>query len=243
MTDKKLVIVSGGTKGLGLEVVNQLLDKNYYVVCIGRTKPQAVNELEVQYPNSFCYEAFDFVETDKIKDLAKVISKKYGRVYGLVNNAALGHDGVLATMHESNITQLIKVNVEAPILLTKYLVRGMLIQQKGRVINISSIIASTGFNGLAVYGATKAALEGFTKSLSREIGKANITVNSIAPGYMETDMTVGLQGNKLASIKRRSPLGKLANVSDVAKGVLFLMDESSNSITGTTLTIDAGSTA
>lgn len=243
MTDKKLVIVSGGTKGLGLEVVKQLLCSRYIVVCIGRTKPSTVNELEVKYPNNFFYEAFDFIETDKIKDLAKVISKKYGRVYGLVNNAAVGHDGVLATMHESDISQLIKVNVEAPILLTKYLVRGMLIQQKGRIINISSIIATTGFNGLAVYGATKAALEGFTKSLSREIGKANITVNSIAPGYMETDMTAGLQGEKLASIKRRSPLGKLANVSDVAKGVLFLMDESSNSITGTTLTIDAGSTA
>jgi len=243
MTDKKLVIVSGGTKGLGLEVVKQLLASKYFVVCIGRTKPQSVIDLEVKYPQYFSYEVFDFVETGEIKKLAKSISKKYGRVYGLVNNAAVGHDGVLATMHESEISQLIKVNIEAPILLTKYLVRAMLIQQKGRVINISSIIASTGFNGLAVYGATKAALNGFTKSLSREVGKANITVNSIAPGYMETDMTQGLQGEKLASIKRRSPLGKLANVDDVAKGVLYLMDESSNSITGTTLTIDAGSTA
>ena len=106
-----------------------------------------------------------------------------------------------------------------------------------------SIIGSTGFKGLAVYGATKAAMNGFTKSLSREVGKAGITVNSVAPGYMATDMTQGLKGEKLESIKRRSPLGQLAHVDDVASMVCYLMSEDSRTITGTVITVDAGSSA
>ena len=146
-------------------------------------------------------------------------------------------------MHEKDIDEIIKVNIQAPILLTKYLCRSMLLNQNGRIINISSIIGSTGFNGLSVYGASKSSMSGFTKSLSRELGKAGITVNSLAPGYMETNMTKDLTGSKLASIIRRSPLNKLANVDDVANAALFLLSEEASSITGTTITIDAGSTA
>jgi len=146
-------------------------------------------------------------------------------------------------MHESQIRELITVNIEAPIILTKYATRSMLLELKGRVINIGSIIATTGFNGLSVYGATKSSLNGFTKSLAREIGKANITVNTIAPGYMQTDMTTGLEGEKLESIKRRSPLAQLATVDDVAGAAVYLLSDDAKHITGTTLTIDAGSTA
>ncbi|MFT7399182.1 MAG: 3-oxoacyl-[acyl-carrier protein] reductase, partial [Rheinheimera aquimaris] len=161
----------------------------------------------------------------------------------LINNAAVGYDGVLATMHNSEINALLNLNVQAPILLTKYLLRPMLLNQSGRIINISSIIARTGFNGLSVYAASKAALEGFTKSLSREVGKAGITVNCVAPGYMQTEMTNSLQGDKLESIKRRSPLGRLATPDDAAGAVLYLLSEQATAITGTTITVDAGSTA
>ena len=119
----------------------------------------------------------------------------------------------------------------------------MLLNRDGRIVNVGSIIGSTGFNGLSVYGATKSALQGFTKSLSRELGKANITVNTLAPGYMETGMTQGLQGDKLLSITRRSPLGRLTDVSDAAAAVIFLLSEGATSITGSTITVDAGSTA
>ena len=146
-------------------------------------------------------------------------------------------------MHETQISELIKVNVEAPIVLSKYLSRNMLSSFRGRIINISSIIATTGYSGLSVYAASKAALNGVTKSLAREIGKANITVNSIAPGYMETHMTSGLSGENLEKIKRRSALGRLATVEDVAEMVSFLLQESNKNITGTILTVDGGSTA
>jgi len=239
----KIVVVSGATKGLGFAISKLLSESEYVVVGVSRTNSEEYNELMLSRPDSIFFEAFDFSNTMGISVLIKNIVKKHGRPYALVNNAALGHDGVLATMHETDIHELIKVNVEAPILLTKYASRSMLLNREGRIVNVGSIIGSTGFNGLSVYGATKSALSGFTKSLSRELGKANITVNTLAPGYMKTNMTKGLQGEKLDSIIRRSPLGRLANVNDAANAVLFLLSDGASSITGATITVDAGSTA
>ena len=239
----KVVVVTGGTRGLGLAIVCKLLAEGYKLVAIGRNCSPELQALIQESAGNLAFEAYDFRNTGGIHELALHLGREYGRIYGLVNNAALGHDGILATMHEKEISELLKVNVEAPILLTKYLLRPMLINGVGRVINISSIMADTGFSGLAVYGASKAALSGFTRSLAREVGKAGITVNTVAPGYMQTDMTRSLQGEKLQAIKRRSPMGQLAGVNDVASGVAYLMGESAAMVTGTTLTIDAGSTA
>lgn len=235
-------LITGGTRGLGLAIAKRLATSGYQVVVVGRKCSVECEEWLTSTDNA-AFEEFDFLDTSSIHEFSQQITKKYGRLYGLVNNAALGLDGVLATMHESDIARVIRVNVEAPILLTKYFSRSMLINRRGRVINISSIIGTTGFKGLAVYGATKAAINGFTKSLAREVGKAGITVNSIAPGYMETDMTQGLEGEKLESIKRRSPLGQLAHVDDVASMVNYLMSDEAKMITGTVVTVDAGSTA
>ncbi|MDQ5951198.1 MAG: 3-oxoacyl-[acyl-carrier protein] reductase [Patescibacteria group bacterium] len=238
-----LIVVTGASKGLGLAICKRLLEQGYKVIGIARSKTDEFNILEDVYKDKLVYVRYDFNDTKGIHEVIKDITKMHGSIYGLINNAAIGHDGVLGTMHESQISELIRVNVEAPILLTKYAIRSMLMKQRGRVINISSIIAFTGFNGLSVYGATKASLNGFTKSLARELGKARITVNSIAPGYMQTAMTSGLQGGKLESITRRSPLGHLATVEDVAGTVVYLLSDDAKNITGTVITVDAGSTA
>ncbi|MBO2551824.1 SDR family NAD(P)-dependent oxidoreductase [Shewanella algae] len=238
----RLVIVTGASKGLGLAISKKLAENNYQVVGISRTEGD-FHQLRVAYPEQLFFYSYDFSETEGISKLVKTIIRERGRPYGLINNAAIGHDGVLATMHERDIGQVIMTNIMSPILLTKYVSRAMLLNQCGRIVNIGSIIGSTGFNGLSVYGASKSALSGFTKSLSREVGKANITVNTLAPGYMETAMTAGLQGEKLKSIIRRSPLGRLANVDDAAAAAVFLLSEDASSITGTTITVDAGSTA
>ena len=146
-------------------------------------------------------------------------------------------------MHKSDIEKTLAINVLAPILLAKYFSRAMMMTgTKGRIINIGSIIGSTGYSGLSVYGATKAAIDGFSRSLSREVGKRGITVNTIAPGYMETDMTVGLK-EKLDTIKRRSALKEFARVSDVASMVAHVMGPMGERITGTVITVDGGSTA
>lgn len=239
----KSIVITGATRGLGLATTRQSLADGYKVIAIGRTPTEAFNQLLAEYPEQLVFEAFDFNQLTEIHGLATRISKNHGRPWALVNNAAIGHDGVLATLHEKDIGQLLRINVEAPILLTKYLLRPMLINQQGRIINISSIIASTGFSGLSVYAATKAAMAGFTRSLSREVGKAGITVNTVAPGYMETDMTSALEGEKLDTIRRRSPLGHLATATDVAQAISYLLSDKAANITGTTITVDAGSTA
>ena len=238
-----LIVVTGSSKGLGLAICQRLLNENYKVVGIARSKSDEFQQLEEEFKEKLFYVNYDFNNIKDIHELVTSIKKKYGHIYGLINNAAVGHDGVLGTMHESQISELIRVNIEAPILLTKYASRSMLMKLRGRVINIGSIIGSTGFNGLSVYGATKSAMQGFTKSLARELGKANITVNTIAPGYMQTAMTASLQGEKLESIKRRSPLGHLASVDDVAGTVIYLLSTDAKNVTGTTITVDAGSTA
>lgn len=237
----KLVIVTGASRGLGLAICRQLLQANYSVLALARTLSDDLAQLQQNADLHFM--SVDLSELDAIPVLCSTMVKQYGRPYALINNAAVGYDGVLATMHNSEINSLLNLNIHAPILLSKYLLRSMLLNQSGRIINISSIIARTGFNGLSVYAASKAALEGFTKSLAREVGKARITVNCVAPGYMQTEMTSSLQGDKLESIKRRSPLGRLATPDDAAAAVLYLLSEQASAVTGTVLTVDAGSTA
>lgn len=239
----RTVLVTGGSRGLGLAIARHLVDDGFRVIAASRSCPDGLREAMDASEGRLVHEPLDLGDLAGIHGFAQGIGERHGRLYGLVNNAALGHDGVLATMHESQIGELLRVNVEAPILLTKYLLRPMLMNRAGRVVNISSIIASTGFNGLSVYAATKAALVGFTRSLAREVGRAGVTVNAVAPGYMETDMTSALQGEKLASIVRRSPMGRLPSVDDVAPAVAYLMSDAAARTTGTVITVDAGSTA
>jgi 3-oxoacyl-[acyl-carrier protein] reductase len=171
------------------------------------------------------------------------LRKQFGPIYGLVNNAAVGTDGVLATMHNSKIETLVRVNTLSPIVLTKYVVRQMMADGGGRIVNVSSIIGFTGYSGLSVYGATKASMLGFTRSLAREVGRLGVNVNAVAPGFMDTEMTQGLEGEQRAKVARRSALRRLPEVDDVANAVDFLLGEGGKSITGTVLTVDAGSTA
>jgi 3-oxoacyl-[acyl-carrier protein] reductase len=238
---KKTVIVTGARKGLGLAIAKKLLLDGYKVVAVARAESSELNS--ICDGENVIFEKFDLANISEMHSWVKGLTSRHGRIYALINNAAIGGDGVLATMHEDDISYSIQVNLHSPIILTKYVCRSMLLSGEGRIINISSIIASTGFSGLSVYAATKSGLIGFTKSLSRELGKAGINVNCIAPGYMDTDMTKGLAGEKLDSIKRRSPSGKLATVESVASSVSFLLGESGALINGTTLTVDAGSTA
>lgn len=240
----KTIIVTGATKGLGFAITKKLIKDGYYVIGIGR-KPSSEFELllEEHSPSCLKFIPFDLGNTGEIRILVREIISSHKTIYGLVNNAAIGTDGVLATMHEADISKSLAVNLQSPIILSKYVVRPMLLAGCGRIINISSIIANTGFNGLSVYAATKAGLVGFTRSLARELGKANITVNAIAPGFMETDMTMSLQGDKFESIKRRTAMKNLAKPEQVAEAVAFLLKDSSSAITGTVLTVDAGSTA
>ena len=237
---EKTVIVTGASKGLGLAITTLLINEGYFVVGISRSKSIIFEQLSEE---NKLFIQFDLNKIEDIPQLVKrVVTMVPYPIYGLVNNAGIGLQGTLMTQHASDISKILKLNLESPITMSKYVGRHMLRQKYGRIINVSSIIASTGFNGLSVYAATKAGLEGFTRSLSRELGQANITVNCIAPGYMQTDMTGGISQSKLDSIKRRAPLG-LPEPMHAAHAVRYLLEPSSSKTTGTTITVDGGSTA
>jgi 3-oxoacyl-[acyl-carrier protein] reductase len=229
------VIVTGGSRGLGLGIARMLNDSGYRVIVIARSPTEAIRD--------FDFRAFDLSDTAGIPALVSGIRKEYGPVYGLVNNAGLGTSGVLATMPESEIERLIALNVLAPMVLTKYVVRSMMAQGAGRIVNIASIVGFTGYAGLSVYSATKASLIGFTKSLAREVGKLGITVNAVAPGFIATELTHSLDADQRARIARRSALNCLAEIDDVAHAVDYLLSDKARNITGTVMTVDAGNTA
>jgi len=241
------VIVTGGSRGLGLGIAKRLTGAGYRAIAVARKEtPQLTSAMEEagrDNPGSLHFVPFDLAEIEDIPTLVKTLRKEFGPVYGLVNNAAVGFDGVLALMPNSQIEQLVRVNTLSPIVLTKYAVRAMMADGGGRIVNIASIIGFTGYSGLSVYGATKASLIGFTRSLAREVGRMGVNVNAVAPGFMDTEMTQGLEDTQRQQIARRSALHRLPDVDDVANAVEFLLGDKANSITGTVLTVDAGSTA
>jgi 3-oxoacyl-[acyl-carrier protein] reductase len=244
---KRNVVVTGGSRGLGLAIARRLAAAGYGVVAIARkTSGQlaaAVQEVGKSGAGSLDFVAFDLGDTKGIPELARTLRRQFGAVYGLVNNAALGTDGLLANMKNSQIEELLRVNTLAPVMLSKYVVRSMMADGGGRIVNVTSIIGFTGYSGLSVYGATKASMIGFTRSLAREVGRLGINVNAVAPGFLDTEMTQGLADEQRLKVARRSALRRLADVDDVADAVEFLMGDKARSITGTVLTVDAGSTA
>jgi 3-oxoacyl-[acyl-carrier protein] reductase len=241
------VIVTGASRGLGLGITTTLAAGGYQVIAVARTQSAplgaAIARARDAGPGAIQFRALDLLETAAIPAFVAALRKEFGPLYGLVNNAGLGTSGVLAMMRDEQLETLVRLNTVSPMLLTKYVVRSMMSARTGRIINMASVVASTGYHGLSVYSATKASLIGFTRSLAREVGPLGITVNALAPGFVDTEMTQELEGGQREQIRRRSALKRLADVDDVAVAVEFLLSEKARNITGTTLTVDAGNTA
>ena len=241
------VLLTGGSRGIGLAIARRLAGAGYHVIVVARREneelSEAIGDAIRQGRGALRFKPFDLSEVEAIPAFVKELRDEFGAIYGLVNNAGIGTEGLLATMHNSEIEALLRLNVLSPVILTKYVVRHMMADGEGRIINMSSIIASTGYNGLSVYGATKAAATGFTRSLAREVGRLGITVNAIAPGFIETELTQGLGDEQRKRIAGRSALRRFPEAEDVARMVEFLLGDGGRNITGSVLTIDAGNTA
>jgi 3-oxoacyl-[acyl-carrier protein] reductase len=241
------VLVTGGSRGIGLGIVRRLTCAGYRAIAIARKESSeltaALEEIEPRKPGSLRFVPFDLADLEGLASLVKSVRKEYGPIYGLVNNAGTSAEGPLAMMPISQMERLVRLNTLSPMVMTKHVVRAMMADGGGRIVNIASIVASTGYSGLSVYSATKASLVGFTRSLAREVGKMNVTVNAVAPGFVDTDMTQGLTDEHKEQIIRRSALRRLVEVDDVASAIEFLLSEGAKNITGTVLTVDAGNTA
>jgi 3-oxoacyl-[acyl-carrier protein] reductase len=241
------VIVTGGSRGLGLAICRALTAQGYQVIAIARSPSAELLAAIESVPESAAgrlhFRACDLSRTAELAAFVGGLRKEFGAIYGLVNNAGIGTAGVLSLMPDEQVEALLRLNTLSPLIMTKYVLRSMMVEGAGRIINMASIVATTGYSGLTAYSATKAALLGFTRSLAREVGPLDITVNAIAPGFIATEMTHTLDEKQRDQIARRSALKRMAGADDVAGAVLYLMSDSARNITGTTLTVDAGNTA
>ena len=232
---------------MGLEIVTDLLEAGYRVATCSRSSTPAIENLihaqeptgqvlwhaceigDPQQEQAFLRAVIDWAEDDSI--------------YALINNAAIARDGILASFSPDHIEQLLAVNLAGALRLCRLVMRPLLRQaQPGRIINISSIVGSRGYTGLTAYAATKAGLDGMTRALAREVGRRSITVNSIAPGFLETDLSESLNERQRKQIIKRTPLRRLGHASDVTPLLRFILSEKASFITGQTLTVDGGLT-
>jgi len=244
----KNVIVTGGSRGLGLAMCGALGAAGYRVIALARNGTDGLAAASRAAADGggggvIEFRSCDLSDVGGIGPLVRALRADFGPIYGLVNNAGLGTSGILCNMLDRDIQRLIQLNTVSPIVLTKYVVRSMMTQREGRIINIASVVASTGYSGLAVYSATKASLIGFTRSLAREVGQLGITVNALAPGFIATEMTHDLNEAQREKIARRSALKRMADPIDIARSIEFLLGDGGRNITGITLTVDAGNTA
>lgn len=242
MDSKGNVIVSGGSRGLGAGIVDHFLRLGYNVATFSRNSTQEVEQWQSEYPDSFHFDSVSLTDTDACKAFVTAAEEKFGRTNILVNNAGVANTSLLALESEADIDKVVDLNLKGTFALSRIVCRSMLGGDGGRIINISSIVGLSGYRGLSIYSATKAGLDGFTRSLARELGQRNITVNSVAPGYLTTEMTEELDSRQTLQIIGRTPLGRLGSPEDIAGVVAFLASDDAGFITGQVIVVDGGIT-
>ena len=241
MDARRTIIISGGSKGLGLAMVTHCLERGSAVATFARSETTEVGNLRQRFGETFHFEPLDAGNADAVDGFVQRVQTRSGAIYGLVNNAAVGQDHLLAHIAPATVAAIIATNLTAPILLTRSVLRRMLLNADGgRIVNVSSICGSRGYAGLTVYSATKGGLDAFTRSLAREVGSRGILVNAIAPGFFPSAMSSTLAARQLDTIRRRTPTERLCSEQDVLPVLDMLLFAPIN-MTGQTVFIDGGS--
>lgn len=236
------IIVTGDTGGLGNLVALKILSTtNYGVIGISRHVNEKVMYLQEKYYQKFIHFNFDFDNPGEIPFLYHEKISKIGKIYGLVNNAANAYDDIVTNLQMEPLEKMFRINVYSPMMLTKYVLRDMLVNKiKGSIVHVSSISAHTGYKGLSMYAATKGALEAFSRSVAREWGIKGIRSNIVSPGFMETAISASLTDEQKNKIYKRTSLKRETSIDSVADTILFLLLDSSKSITGSVISVDNG---
>jgi 3-oxoacyl-[acyl-carrier protein] reductase len=240
----RVVLISGGSRGLGAGIARKCLDGGDIVVTFSRSATPFIDherERDLQ-GDRFHWSSLDGRDDEALRRFVAAVCDRYGAVDVLINNAALGRFGAFPLMRLRDIDELLAVNLRSNMVLARLCTPAMVSRGAGCIVNISSVNAVRGNAGVAAYTATKAALDGFTRALARELGPRNIRVNSLAPGFFESDMVAELTEHQLRSIMRNTPLRRLGTIDEIADAALFLMSPGAAFITGQTLVVDGGIT-
>jgi 3-oxoacyl-[acyl-carrier protein] reductase len=237
-----VAIISGGSRGLGQVLAERLLGDGWRVATFSRSASAFTDEAAHKWPDDFWWQPADLADPRSLTDFVAGAVTRFERIDLLVNNAGVLCQELFPTMSADRIASLIDVNLVGPVILTRACTRHMVRLGGGNVVNVSSINAIRGHRGVAVYSAAKAGLDGFARSLARELGAFGIRVNSVVPGFFDSDMTSQVTAENMTRITRRTPLGRLAETSEIADATLFLCSPASSFITGQTIIVDGGIT-
>ena len=242
MLDGKIVLVTGATRGIGKAIALTLGNSGATVIGTATSEAGAQNISKMLVDNKISGKGFvlDVTNNDQISSLVESIKNDFGSVDILVNNAGITRDNILLRMKEDEWEEIINTNLSSIYKMSKSVLRGMIKKRSGRIISITSVVGAMGNAGQSNYGASKAGIIGFTKSLAREVGVRGITVNAVAPGFIETDMTDSLPEDQKEILAAQIPMGRLGNVNEVAQAVLFLAGESGSYITAQTIHVNGG---
>jgi len=223
MLNGKLVLVTGASRGIGNAIALTLGAAGATVIGTATSEEGAKNISKTFSENNIlgCGMSLNVTDNDQISNVLKAVTEEYGTVDILINNAGITRDNILLRMKEEEWDEIISTNLSSVYKMSKAVLRGMIKKRSGRVISITSVVGAMGNAGQSNYAASKAGIIGFTKSLAREVGVRGITVNAIAPGFIETDMTDSLPDAQKASLASQIPMGRLGTVDEIAKAVLF----------------------
>lgn len=238
----KNILLTGISRGLGLHIAKTLLTSGYSVYGVSRSQSPQLAALQDQYPGRLYLQTFDLAQIAEIKStLFKSFMPLELPLFGFINNAALAYDDIITNLNFDRLEAMYRVNVFAPLIMTKEVIRNMLFHQiRGSIVHISSISVHTGYKGLAMYASSKGALEAFSKNTAREWGERGIRSNCIVAGFMETYMSSGLSEDQKNRIYKRTSLKQATDPRSVAAMVEFLLSDRSISVTGQNLFVDSG---
>ena len=242
MLDGKLVLVTGASRGIGKAIALTLGRDGATVIGTATTESGADNISKVFAESKITGKGMklDVTDNEQVSNLVKNIGEDFGSVDILVNNAGITRDNILLRMKEDEWEDIINTNLSSIYKMSKSVLRGMIKNRSGRIISITSVVGAMGNAGQSNYAAAKAGMIGFTKSLAREVGVRGITVNAIAPGFIETDMTDNLPNDQKEALASQIPMGRLGTADEVANAVLFLAGDGGSYITGQTLHVNGG---
>lgn len=238
----KRILISGGGSGLGLVLVRHFLARGHKVATFTRSNNKHLNQLKELHPESLFIDEFDITDISSLKRFIRNVRRHFSTIDVLINNVGYLFEGLLSFTNDHEIDTTLATNIVSPFIMIREVSNIMMLKKDGVIINISSINSVKGHKGVSLYSLSKAAMDGVTRSLAKELGPLNIRVNSVVPGFFDSQLVSSLDNSRRAGILKRTALPRLGTAEDVAKVVMFMISEDASFITGQSIIVDGGIT-